>query len=117
MAKPNSVRHLDNAVRRVVGNQSFVNVRSIIANAIVASLLPEGVVKGGSSLKIRYGDAVTRYTTDLDAARAVDTERFLDELRSALSLGWEGFTGRVTEDKPAHPEGVPAQYVMKPHLA
>ena len=47
MKKPNSMRHLDDAIRRLGGNtpQEFVRVRTVMANAIVASMLPDGVVK------------------------------------------------------------------------
>ena len=36
---------------------AYVHARTVMANAIVASLLPDGVVKGGSALKMRFGDA------------------------------------------------------------
>ena len=67
MKKPNSMRHLDDAIRRLSGNtpQGFMQARTVMANAIVASMLPDGVVKGGSALKMRFGDAETRFTTDL----------------------------------------------------
>ena len=59
MKKPNSMRHLDDAIRRLSGNtpQGFMQARTVMANAIVASMLPDGVVKGGSALKMRFGDA------------------------------------------------------------
>ena len=50
MRRPNSMRHLDDAIRRLCGGapQDFVRARTVMANAIVASILPDGVVKGGS---------------------------------------------------------------------
>lgn len=33
-------------------------------------MLPDGSVKGGSAIKMRLGDGATRFTTDLDIARA-----------------------------------------------
>lgn len=50
MKKPNSMRHLDDAIRRLSGNtpQGFMQARTVMANAIVASMLPDGVVKGGT---------------------------------------------------------------------
>jgi hypothetical protein len=95
MKRPNSKRNLDMAIIRLAGsNENFPRTRSIIANAIVGQMLPGGVVKGGSSLKIRYGDASTRATTDLDAARARDIDAFVGELEAALEAGWNGFTGQ-----------------------
>ena len=34
-----------------------MQARTVMANAIVASMLPDGVVKGSSALKMRFGDA------------------------------------------------------------
>jgi len=85
-----------------------------MANVIVGQLLPCGVVKGGSALKLRYGYANTRFTTDLDAARDEDLEIFIDELAASLESGWNGFTGTIAEREPAHPTGVPEGYVMQP---
>ena len=114
-ARPNSMHKLDNAIRKMAaGDKAYVNVRSLIANAIVGHMLPDGVVKGGTSLKIRFGDAATRYTTDLDAARGKDLEEFTNLLDKALAEGWQGFTGRVVPREPAHPERVPESYVMQP---
>ncbi len=58
MKRPNSMRHLDDAIRRLSGNtpRGFVRMRTVMANAIVASMLPDGVIKGGSALKMRFGD-------------------------------------------------------------
>lgn len=78
-----------------------------MANVIVGQMLPEGVVKGGSSLKLRFGDATTRFTTDLDAARVGTMENFRTSMDEALREGWEGFAGRLVEKDPAHPKGVP----------
>lgn len=113
MKTPNSRRNLDEAIRRAYG-PDYLKVRTAMANAIVGQMLPEGVVKGGSALKLRFGDAATRFTTDLDAARVHDVEAFVAGLGENLAEGWCGFTGRVVPRSPAHPEGVPEQYVMQP---
>jgi len=76
--------------------------------------LPEGVVKGGSSLKLRYGDKETRYTTDLDATRTEDLDAYIQKLDDALREGWYGFTGRVIPRQPAKPKNVPEEYIMQP---
>ena len=117
MRRPNSMRHLDDAIRRLCGGapQDFVRARTVMANAIVASMLPDGVVKGGSALKMRFGEESTRFTTDLDTATATDPAAYAAQLDSRLRSGWEGFSGRVVERDPASPDGIPEQYVMQPY--
>ena len=106
MKKPNSRRNLDVAIERAFGRgRSFTRARATIANVIVGQMLPDGAVKGGSSIKLRLGEGATRYTTDLDVARASDLEDWIARLRSSLAEGWEGFTGRVVTREPASPEG------------
>lgn len=114
--RPNSMRHLDDAIRRQCGGgqDAYVRMRTLMANAIVAQMLPDGVVKGGSAIKIRYGNAQTRYTTDLDTATVTDPTAYAEALGFALGRGWEGFTGRVVARRPARPRDVPEEYVMKP---
>lgn len=115
MGKPISRRHLDILIRRETESEAeYVAVRTVLANSIVGHLLPEGVIKGGSSLKIRYWCEPTRATTDFDVARFGDKDLFLHELRASLANGWEGFTGRLVERQPPTPEGVPVEYVMIP---
>ena len=57
--KPNGMRHLDDAIRRSCGGaaQDYMRLRTRLATAIVAQMLPDGVVTGGSQLQIRYGCA------------------------------------------------------------
>lgn len=113
--RPNSMRHLDDAIRRMSeGPEGYVRLRTMLANAIVAQMLPDGVVKGGSAIKIRLGTQRTRYTTDLDTATATDPSLYAERLSAALSKGWEGFSGRVIERDPAHPDNIPVGYVMRP---
>lgn len=47
------MRHLDDAIRRLCGGapQDFVRARTVMANAIVASILPDGAVSGPVRLK------------------------------------------------------------------
>ena len=105
--RPNSMRHLDDAIRRNCGGSmdELVHTRTIMANAIVANMLPDGVIKGGSAIKMRFGNAETRFTTDLDTATATNPEVYAEQLNEALHEGWEGFSGRVVKREPASPEG------------
>lgn len=112
---PNTRRNLDIAILRIAKNEpDAVKLRVTMANVVVAQMMPEGVVKGGSSLKMRFGDAATRFTTDFDTARSVEIDDFIAMFAANLSQGWNGFTGRIVRCEPASPEGVPAQYVMQP---
>lgn len=115
MKKPNSRRNLDAAILRAFGTErEALHARNLMANAIVGQMLPNGVIKGGSALSLRFGDAGTRFTSDLDAARAEALDEFVERLGASLADGWEGFTGRVVALAPAHPKDVPPHYVMQP---
>ncbi len=112
--RPNSRRNLDSAIQREFGPVGYMDARTAMANAIVGGLLPQGVIKGGTALKLRFGNSATRFTTDLDTAWATGLDEFLEVFEGRLLDGWEGFTGHIIVRKPAHPEGVPARYVMQP---
>lgn len=113
--QPNSRRNLDMAIHRMAASdKDFVKLRALLANAIVGQMLPNGAVKGGTALKFRFGDAATRFTTDLDAARQSDLDAFVEKLEASLSSGWNGFAGRLVPRSQARPAHVPPQYVMRP---
>lgn len=115
MKTPNSKRNLDMAIRRMgVTDEDYIRMRAMLANAIVAQMMPEGAVKGGSALKIRFGDDCTRATTDLDAAGKGSLTAFVSDFGERLANGWNGFTARLVPREPASPESVPAAYVMQP---
>jgi hypothetical protein len=117
MTPPNSRKNLDVAINRLAikHGSNPLNLREIIANTVVGQMLPQGVVKGGSAIKMRLGDEGTRFTTDLDFARLASVDAFAEELQYALSEGWEGFTGRAVKGKQAHPKRIPQQYIMQPY--
>lgn len=116
MKKPNSVRNLDMTIRRMGSDDGdFLSNRGLIASAVVGQMLAGAVVKGGSSLKIRFGNASSRATTDLDAARSIDAKEFSSTFAQRMAIGWEGFAGRLIEMPQAHPKGVPGVYVMQPY--
>ena len=112
---PNSKANLDRAIFRFAGSPvRETALRGEMANAIVAQMIGEGVVKGGSGLKFRFGEAVTRFTMDLDTAWMLGLDDFLSGLKSKLALDWNGFTGEVIVRKQGTPTGVPFAYVMQP---
>lgn len=101
---PSDKQRLENRLRRAV------------ANTAISQMLPEGVIKGGTAMKLRIGEVGSRFTPDFDAARtpATGVEDYLEALEERLRAGWGGFSGRVVELDAAEPVGVPADYVMRP---
>lgn len=117
MAKrPNSARHLEDAIRRLCGSvESYQRMRRAMADAIVGQMVPGAVLKGGSALMVRCGIDGARFSMDLDVARSLDECEFEDELQRRLKVGWNGFTGLLSEGVRAEIEGLPEEYVMKPY--
>ena len=114
--RPNSRRNLDLAIERLADSrEEGLRLRRIFANTVVSQMMPHGAVKGGSAMRIRFGYAATRFSTDLDAARAGDIDAFVRDFASALEEGWNGFSGRIVALPQAKPKGVPASYVMRPY--
>jgi len=91
-------------------------IQRAIASTVVGEMLPDGVVKGGTAMKIRVGEAGSRYTPDFDVSRSpnVTVEDYVEQLRDRLDRGWSGFTGTVRELEPRQVEDVPPDYVMQP---
>lgn len=116
MKRPNSAANLIRAIKRYCGvNQDDIRLARAMADVIVGQMLPGGVVKGGSSLMFRYGGAVTRYTKDVDTARSVELEAYLESLRLKLAEGWNGFTGKIVDVEPPSSPNVPKPYLMMPY--
>ena len=113
--RPIGRNNLDKALHRLFKDDvDYFEMRAMMANVLVGQFLPEGVVKGGSSLKLRYGNRATRVTTDFDAEAKYDREVFIAALQKNLEPGWEGFTFQVVKEKSAQPKRVPSAYVMHP---
>ena len=91
MKTPNSATNLGKAIKRYCGKgRDDIRLARAMADLVVGQMLPGGVVKGGSSLLFRYGGGVTRYTKDVDTARATSLDEYLDALRTRLAEGWNG---------------------------
>lgn len=90
----------------------------IVADAAIGQMLPPGVVKGGAAMQIRLGDAESRATRDLDAARAakMSLETYVEQFDERLAAGWAGFTGTLREAEGPNPVDVPPDYVMRPFV-
>lgn len=69
---PNSKVNLDRAIQCFAGDVAREReLRNLMANAIVAQMIGDGVVKGGTGLKFRYGERMSRVTLDLDTASSI----------------------------------------------
>lgn len=111
---PASVRSLEQRIRNLEGNDGLALRRRVgMALVVVGQMLPEGAIKGGSAMALRYGRA-TRFTRDLDAARVQSLTRFRSDFEESLAAGWAGFTGRLIEKAAPRPADVPTAYVMQP---
>ncbi|WP_207479756.1 nucleotidyl transferase AbiEii/AbiGii toxin family protein [Microbacterium sp. SD291] len=108
------MRSLEQRIRNLEGDDGLALRRRVsMALVVVGQMLPGGVVKGGSSMALRYGRG-TRFTQDLDAARVQTLACFRQEFEEALVRGWAGFTGRLIERSAPRPPAVPTAYVMQP---
>lgn len=117
MKRPNTCTNLIRAINTVAAGTDAVRLSRQLANVIVGQMLPDGVIKGGSSLMFRYGSRLTRYTRDVDTARVMEHGEYVDRLQRALAAGWNGFTADLVEVEPAKPKDVLGKYVMRPYDA
>lgn len=117
---PSNLRSLEARISNIARDRGrpLRRVQRVIANTVVGQMLPPSVVKGGTAMKLRVGEAASRFTPDLDAARSAEVtlDDYLDALAARLAEGWGGFTGELEELDPPQPEGVPEDYVMRPFV-
>ena len=114
MNRPNTCANLIKAINSLFKDKDTVRLSRAMGNVIVAQMLPDGVVKGGSSLMFRYGGKATRYTRDMDTARMMELGEYLRLLETSLTSGWNGFTGKLVMVTPPKPKDVPPAYIMMP---
>ncbi len=113
---PGNLAHLQRLVSELADGSEMRRVQRAIANTIVGQMLPPGVVKGGTAMKLRFGEAGSRFTPDLDAARrrGLSEDEYIEAFGERLRDGWAGFTGAIEADNPPAPPGVPDDYIMSP---
>ncbi len=114
MNRPNTCANLIKAINSLFKDKDTVRLSRAMGNVIVAQMLPDGVVKGGSALMFRYGGQATRYTRDMDTARMMELGEYLRLLETSLTSGWNGFTGKLVMIPPPKPKHVPSAYIMMP---
>lgn len=110
---------LESRIAKLARDQSTTvrRLNRVVGNTVVSQMLPASVVKGGAGIKFRRGEADSRFTADMDVARAVglSVDDYVRELRNNLRAGWQGFTGTVMEQTGASaPADVPDEYIMRP---
>ena len=113
---PRNEHALELALNRLAGsNIKAVEYRDIMAGVVLGQMLPDGcVVKGGTSMRLRFGPGRSRVTMDFDTSRRDDLDIYLKQLRERTERGWQGFTGEVLIRKQGSPKGIPFEYVMQP---
>lgn len=115
MTPPRNVSALKRALRQIASsNEDAAHLQLIMANVVAGQFLKGAVMRGGASLKLRYGDATTRYTMDFDASRNVSEDDFVERYGKRLAEGWNGFAGRIVRERKPRPHRVPTEYVMQP---
>ena len=68
--RPGNLSHLQRLIAEIadVGGE-VKRIQRAIANTIVGQMLPPGVVKGGTAMKLRLGEAHSRFTETRGFAR------------------------------------------------
>lgn len=116
--EPKHLHALSARIRNAAQNRNTTDVRltAAICNTVISQMVPEGVVKGGTAMKLRIGESGSRFTPDFDASRraGLSLEDYQVLLEKNLERGWGGFTGRLVEREPSEPPGIPTDYVMRP---
>lgn len=116
IAPPKNAKELQRRISLLATAEgsTVAKLMSLVGNIVVCQMLPPAAVKGGTGLKIRLGERLTRQSPDLDTAFRGNREVFEAELRENLAAGWGDFTGVVVPGTPRAPASVPAAYVMQP---
>lgn len=117
---PANVNRLRGAIATAAKHRgaTLKRFQALIGNVVVSQMLPDSAVKGGTGLKLRFGDSITRETPDLDTAFRGDREAFLDELSGRLRDGWGGFAGSAIAGELRAPaelrNRIGDSYIMQP---
>ena len=112
---PRNVSALQRAFRMMAAtNEEGSRLQLIAANVVAGQFLRGAVMRGGASLKLRYGNEATRWTIDFDASRSISEDEFVEVYAERLREGWNGFSGRIVKMPKAHPRAIPGEYVMQP---
>lgn len=118
MNLPQNVAFLERYIRRMFKTElDAYRMRVSMANVVLAQMLPGGVVRGGTSMILRYGPDQSRFTMDFDTAQQDDVEHFKAALEARLKAGWSEFTGKLVaapRAKSVKRINLPEDYLMTP---
>lgn len=114
---PKSVKNLEQRLKSATDSaEGWTQRRRVTAAVILGQILPPAAIKGGTAMKIRFGERTTRFSQDLDVARQESLGNFLGQLEENLITGWNGFTGVLVESRSQpKPKDIPADYIMVPY--
>lgn len=84
--------------------QTEKRVRTTISQVVIAQMMPDTLIKGGSGMKFRLGMQFARDSSDLDTAWRKDQETFITTFDAKVRSGWGPFTGTVKAITPRHSE-------------
>lgn len=100
--------HLNSLLKRI-SNSALTRgtvvgrLTAVVCNTVIGQMIPDGVVKGGTAMKLRIGESGSRFTPDFDASRraglSIDDYQIL--LAENLQKGWGGFSGTLVVRVPA----------------
>lgn len=107
MRPPGSKSHLERMLSTWSDSAGTTagRLRRVVGIAVIANMFdgfpdengrPRIVFKGGAAMEMRYG-LRARSTKDLDAAYRGNLDEAVSLIEEAVTAGWSGFTGRVTE--------------------
>lgn len=72
---PRNIAFLERAIRKLAASDTnAVQLRSTMASVVAGQFLDGAVMRGGGSLKLRYGQSTTRFTMDFDACRSISED-------------------------------------------
>jgi len=118
MIEPTSADDLRRRIDELAASRSIAPTRLhlTVSATVVLQMVPQGALKGGSSVRQRVAEEGARLSPDVDYARpaGMDLEVFQDQFADNLERGWFGFTAILKTPRKATPDGVPPEYLMDP---
>ena len=96
MKTPQNTAFLERYIRRMCKTErDAYRLRVMMANVVIGQMLPTGVLRGGTLMKLRYGFESTRFTMDFDAAQSLPQAEFAERMGALLRTGWSDFSGVI----------------------
>jgi hypothetical protein len=97
---PGNAADLERRINKL-STESDVPMQKIkldIGNGVISQLLPnEVIIKGGSSMALRYPPSEIRLTSDFDIVYKNSLQDFINEFAHNLEKGWNDFSGKIIQ--------------------